>query len=147
MRYIITSLILLISSNVIIAQNNIDCKIYQTGYFEFDGKHSNTIIYRDKNYQIEYNTENGEWVTIKMNWTSDCEYSFTYINTNMEGLKQYIGHSLDVEIVKGNSEGYTYHSTYKAGGKEFDGKIIFLVSELSKAERKKIKNKLKKTKT
>ena len=143
----ITSLIFLIFSTGSIAQNDLDCKVYQNGYFEFEGKHYNTFIYRDKNYQIEYNIENDEWVTIKMNWISDCQYSFTYINTNMESLKQYIGHSLAVEVVKGNAEGYTYHSIYKDGGKEFDGKIIFLVTELSKAKKKKIRTKLKKTKT
>lgn len=147
MKSIITGLLFLILSNISIAQNDINCKIYRTGYFEFEGKHSNIVIYRNKNYQIEYNIENGEWVTIKMNWTSDCKYSFTYINTNMNGLKQYIGHSLDVEIATGNSEGYIYHSVYKKGGKEFDGKIVFLVTELKNSEKRKIKKKLKKTKT
>lgn len=146
MKYIITSLIFLVFNTSLIAQNELDCKAYQNGFFEFEGKHSNTIIYRNKNHQIEYNIENDEWVTIKMNWISDCQYSFTYINTNMARLKQYIGHSVEVDIVKGNSDGYSYHSIYKAGGKEFDGKIIFLVTELSSAEKTRIKNKLKKTK-
>lgn len=146
MKNIILGLLFLLLGNISIAQKDINCKIYHAGFFEFEGKHSNTIIYRDKDYQIEYNIENDEWVTIKMNWTEDCKYSFTYLNTNITNLKQYIGHTLAVEIVTGNSEGYVYHSVYKKGGKEFDGKVIFLTTKLSDSRKRKIKKKLEKTK-
>ena len=147
MKNIFAVLLFFMFHNAMLAQDGINCKIYHNGYFEFDGKHSQTIIYRENNFQIEYNTENDEWVTIKLNWVNDCKYSFTYINTNMASLKQYIGHSLEVDIVSGDSDGYTYQSIYKKGKMEFDGKIIFLETAIGKSIKKKIKKKLNKTKT
>jgi hypothetical protein len=147
MKNIITALLFLFCGNMLIAQDAVDCKMYRTGFFEYGGKHLNVVLYRDTSHQIEYDTETGEWVTIKMSWINDCKYSFTYLKTNMDRLKPYIGHSMDVEILNGNSEGYVYHSVYKQGPEKYDGKIIFLVTDLKDSVKKKIVKKLNKTKT
>ena len=125
----------------------LSCESYHNGYFKYVGKHSDVIIYRENDYQIEYNTKNDEWVSIKMNWTENCKYSFTYFNTNMIKLKQYIGDTIDVEIIATDTIGYVYHSKYKKGGKAFDGKIVFLNDELSNSEKKKIKKKFESSKS
>jgi len=143
----ITALFFLLIGTLVTGQNKLNCKVYHTGFFEFEGKHSNVVIYRNKKYQIEYNTANNEWITIKLNWTSNCNYSFTFINTNMDNIKPFIGHSIDVNITSGNSEGYVYHSVVKDEGKEFDGKIIFLVTDTDNSIKRKIKHKLKETKS
>ncbi len=134
-------------SPILFCQESNDCKKYHTGFFEFEGKHSNTIVYRKGNYQIEYNIKNGEWVTIGLNWITNCKYSFTYISTNMPGLKDFIGYTMIVDIVKCNKEGYFYHSKGKEDNIEYTGKIIFLMNELDSIMKKKIKRKLKETKT
>lgn len=128
------------------AQNDLSCEAFHSGFFEYEEKHSDYIIYREGNYQIEYNIKNGEWITIKMSWEDDCHYSFKYVNTNIPDIKQYIGQSMDVEIVSVNANGYEYLADFNNGEQEFDGTIIFLETEIEESMKKKIKRKMNKTK-
>jgi len=146
MQKLILLLFLFTLSNNLFSQDSNNCKKYHKGFFEFDGKHLKTVVYREGNYQIEYNIENGEWVTIKLNWINDCKYSFTYLSTNMPGLKDFIGYTMIVDIVKGDSKGYFYHSIGKDDNNEYTGEIIFLVNKIDRKTKKKIKLKLKETK-
>lgn len=127
--------------------NGLNCEIYYSGYFEYDGNHSDVIIYREKEYQIEYNIKKDEWITIKLEWTENCKYSFTFLNSNIENIQKYIGEKIDVEIIGTDASGYVYHSILRKEGKAFEGKIIFLKSELSKSVKRKILKKLSKTKS
>lgn len=138
MKNLTAFILLVLAFNASLGQKVEDCKIYHKGYFEFDGKHSNVLIYRNEDYQIEYNIESGEWVIIELNWKSVCDYSFTYLHTNMDALKKYIGHSVEVEILSGDSTGYDYRAIYRQGGKVFDGRVVFSTREQSKSKRKKI---------
>lgn len=122
-----------------------DCSKFKTGYFSFSDKHDNTIIYRDDEYQIEYNLDNGEWITVKLTWVDPCHYSFVYVATNIKSLKQYIGQTMTVEIRSVDEKGYDYLAVYKPIGKEYYGKIILLERQLKKSEISRIQKQLKKT--
>lgn len=78
--------------NGLSAQNDIPCKSYQEGFFEYYGEYANTIIYRER-----------------------------------------------------DAKGYWYEAVFKPLQTEYDGKIMFLQSDLTKKMKKKIIRKLKKT--
>jgi len=142
MKKLFVKICLLMICNVVFAQNDFNCKLYRTGFFEYEGKYSNVIIFRNEYYQIEYSLKSDEWVVIKLDWINDCKYTFSYIDTNTEKLKPYIGHTMHVEIISGDTKGYAYHSVHKEDNKEFDGRLLFLTTNINKLEKKKIMKKL-----
>jgi len=64
----------------------------------------------------------------------------------MNNLKPCIGDIVDAKIISGDSLGYSYHSIYKKGGKEFDGKIVFSTINIAEADKLKIQQTLDKSK-
>lgn len=142
MKYVILILFMLTvacSTN----KENLNCKSYRKGFYTYEGRHSEIVIYRENNHQIEYDTVNDEWILVKIFWTGSCKYTFTFIDTNMIDVKQHIGRTVDVKILSGNANGYHYHSILKQGNEEFKGKIVMLNDEIDESTLVKIKSKLK----
>ena len=128
------------------AQAPSDCSTFREGYFEYTGKHQNYIIYRELDYQIEYNIKNKEWVFIKMIWVVDCSYQFTYLSTNVEPLEEWIGESATVVLEQRYSpKSYSYYTLFFKDLSEFKG-TIYAVEPLSKKTKRKSQEKFKQQK-
>jgi len=91
MKVILVPAFLFITSAFIFSQSDLDCQNYCNGFFQFMGKHYNTVIFREGDYQIEYDLKTKQYVTIKLIWTGGCDYSFAYVTTNIKGLESRIG--------------------------------------------------------
>ncbi len=83
MKKLILGIFLLILSSNLFSQESNHSKTCHKECFEFDGKGLNIIVYKKDNYQIDYSIDNGEWVSIEVNWINACKYSVTYLLTNM----------------------------------------------------------------
>lgn len=99
------------------------CENFREGFFKFENKHSDVIIYRHNDYQIEYNIHNDEWVVVKIRWLSDCQYSFQYYRTNIKALQKHIGDIISTTIYPLDYNKYYYRSIYSEENQYFEGNI------------------------
>jgi hypothetical protein len=60
----------------------LDCSKFKTGKFSYLSNRSGNkyIIERNDSTQIERNLNTGSITTLRIKWTSECEYDLTYIS-------------------------------------------------------------------
>lgn len=133
------------SANFVFSQSELDCQVYRNGFFQYMGIGEDIVILREGNYQIEYDLKTKQYITIKLTWEEGCDYSFVYVSTNINWLKNRIGYSMKVDIVSGNSSGYLYKAVDEKTGEKAEGHIVFLKAKLTPSQEKKIRAKLSKT--
>ena len=125
------------------AQKDDNCKDYSIGYYKYpDLKFKDFIIYRTKDYQIEYNVKTKEWLILKMDWANSCEYSFTYLDTNMPGSKPYIGTTIIVKIMSSYSKGYDFDLYKPTEPERFMSGKIKLADDTIRKKNKRIVEKM-----
>ena len=143
-RYVIL-LSIFCSANILFSQSELDCQVFRNGFFQYMATNQSVVILREGNYQIEYDLKTKQYITIKLTWEEGCDYSFVYVATNMNWLKDRIGYSMKVDIVSGNSSGYLYKAVDEKTGEKAEGHIVFLKEKLTSSQEKKIRTKLAKT--
>ncbi|MCB9232824.1 MAG: hypothetical protein H6581_14225 [Bacteroidia bacterium] len=140
-------LILLSLSATGIAQSHAACESYKEGWFEYamdgDMNTNDVVIYRTGNYQIEYEVKIDQYAVGHIRWTSDCDYILNIKKSTLGGGGgSLIGKDVFVDLTGGDAEGYDY--TVEVFGKKLPSRIIFLKSEKSKAQLKKVKKAMNK---
>jgi len=145
MKQILLLLFFSVLLNQVYSQKEFNCELYKNGYFTYLGDYDNFIILRDGKYQIEIDLKANKWVAVEILWGSDCSYSFIYLNTNIQELKDDIGTERKVTIVAGDNTGYFYNSVFPTTGDDTKGRINFLTTPLSAKQDKKVRKKLEKT--
>ena len=106
MKNILTTLIILLFTVTINAQNNPDCLAYKKGKFKVDGSTSG-IITRTKKYQFE-KSDNVN-IKDKIVWLSDCKYKLIPVklkkdkNNTITPIKDWV---LYFEIIETGKDYY-----------------------------------------
>jgi hypothetical protein len=134
----------LLTSGFSIAQDSTDCPDLKSGFFGYSGEFQSTIMYRTKKHQIEYDLNTDTWIILELNWTSNCQYEYTFYKTTMSSAQQFIGITMTADITSFNEKGYNYSSFSKdeaiSGG---SGTIIYR-DDTSKKTKKLVKKTLRK---
>lgn len=103
---------LLISSISCFAQDT-KCTDFKVGTFEYsDPRFSEWKVSRTDTLQIEKSTVSGVEIYSSIKWISDCNYILTYkkvLNTDVDP-SDFIGKTIEVKIIKTESDRYTCHS-------------------------------------
>lgn len=118
----------ILTITLISCSNNLNCSDLRTGKFEiidprFD---HHTIIDRDQNYQIETNQKTGSKTKMSIKWVNDCKYIMTYLETDAELLKNYIGKKAEVEITKIEGSKIYFDLLFEG----FEDKISFYMTKI-----------------
>ena len=123
---------------------SIDLKEYKEGLFRYQNRSLNTIVLIKGHYRIDYNLETKEWMTLKSDWDSDSTCVYTFINTNMEPVKKYLGKSFNAQVLEEPlANGYAYFTQLQNSSKRYKYEMVQLDRELSKNEEKRIVETLK----
>jgi hypothetical protein len=147
MKTIFLSLFLLLFAGFLSAQDaKYDCRDYRQGFFRYaDEDFSNTLVYRKRGYQVEFNKKKQQYVTISIEWVDDCQYNFEYLSSDMPELARLIGTTAAVEIVSGDERGYDFRATFNRDNIVYAGRLVVEEEYLSKEERKRMKKLWRKT--
>jgi hypothetical protein len=111
MKIIIALLFILISC-ISFSQDSLKCPDVKSGYYGYDGELKSTIIFRKKDYQIEYTMNDDHWLIMSLDWVSDCECNITFFEVSRTSSKPLIGVKGNVVITSHNNKGYTYDSIW-----------------------------------
>lgn len=131
----VLTIILVTIFTVSYSQDSTYCDTFKNGYFQYKRKHPNTIVYRDSNFQLEYDFRTNKWVFLKLKWFSNCEYTFTYVSSVYPSLKGAIGKTVHVKIVEHTDSSYLYHShPVDHYGEDQYGELMKLQRQLTEAQ-------------
>lgn len=110
-------------------ENDLECKKFHIGKFEIiDNKINHHVIFeRDTEFQIETNQNSGAITKCKIKWLDDCTYVLTYLESNEEAAKKFIGKTLTVTITESNDSKYYFDALLEG----LESKISHFVTKLN----------------
>ncbi len=84
------------------------CRDFKTGKFRYFQKDRPELILRTDSTQIEINSKTKVEVHSKIEWSSDCSYTMTYVKilNYPREWKHLIGQKILVDIISINKNGY-----------------------------------------
>ena len=104
-----------------------NCAEFRTGVFELIdnniGLHNK--IERYDNLQIETNLKTGDKTVGSIEWINNCEYIFTYKESTIESMKEFIGLKMTVEIYR--IRGKTIY--FKSAVEGYDGIVSYKMTK------------------
>ena len=119
---------------------------FKHGFFHYQNRFANTVVYIKGNYRIDYDLETKKWLTLKADWDSDSTCVYTFVSTNIESVKKYLGQSFDASVYKMLPNGYVYYTQLQNSSKRFKYEMVQLDRELSKSDEKRVVETLKHSK-
>ena len=109
MNYLIPIVILFLSLNN--KPQELRCEKFKTGKFKYtNSKYSGWIVTRTDSTQTETILKEGIEIHSTIEWQNNCEYILTYTKTKNFDIKEIIGKSIEITIIKTTLDAYTYRS-------------------------------------
>ena len=115
-------LISLISVFILSCKIPSDCSNFKVGKYKYVNPNINIEIVRNDTLQVEKDLDNGWDIYTSIEWSSDCEYTLTYLKivNAEEYMNQLIGQRIDVEIVETSDKSYVA----RVKSKRIDNELI-----------------------
>ncbi|GER60222.1 hypothetical protein [Patiriisocius marinus] len=91
---------------------NRSCIDFKTGEFRYLKEGRKEKIIRKENLQIETNPYDNIIIKTSIDWTSECNYTMTYIEilNHTQDVSSVIGKKINCEIIETNGNNFTVHA-------------------------------------
>ena len=107
------------------------CARFKTGKFQYVDDSSGTmIVTRTEKKQVEENVSTGVVTTLKIKWTSECQYQLIQKSSTDKDKRKWNGSVTEVTILKVFPDGYEYTCGCKDGkGKKKANGIMTILKQ------------------
>lgn len=100
MKKVMFSLFFVLFASVSIAQNPTSCKDKIIGnYQELNSDKKADFVSFREDYLVEFANGGTEMIKSKIEWTDDCHYTLTLVETNVKNFPVPVGSRIKVEIL------------------------------------------------
>jgi len=101
----------------------VDCQLYHTGQYELVDDNRDVLIERDREFQTETVRSTGEYTKFRIVWLNPCTYRLFFLEGNEALYEAWKESFMEVMILEGSSEEYSYKATFSQSGKSELGKV------------------------
>jgi len=95
----------------------LDCTQWQTGTYQLKYEGREILIERDAHRQIESDVETGSYTVFAIRWLDDCTYRLFFAEGEEGYAAIWKGEYMEVIILEGTEEGYSYKATFSGNDK------------------------------